>query len=602
MKTLLTPLVLATSVWVQAAERTDNQRTVNQIRAYEKTNGAYHALIQLPTGRLSGLNPDANFSPCQIWTKNKLVFKQALEALVEQRPIDLTYSGRGDKDSACRIAFLSEGTLEDEVVETSSRTASMEMAFSFSSHQGNEWDKDESEPKMAMFSDTSFMQVWARAPEGKVPNKIYAMPVDYRARPESSAFIVNTTATTAGERLSNPHVVIMENDNYAISWIHWDSDNNPTARYRVFDEDHNEIRAEKNIPSSSFESMEMIALAEGGFAVIGRASRSIKLDVFDETGAILHRETIGTIDTNNKENPDVAQLGNGQLAISWGRQHGGQNALFYTIYDHISGTYTKRYTAFGGAASQGSVKNTKVVAVDEGDAVVLYESGTDLYLQRFNHFGSPTGEAKLVTEDNYAVRDIEMIGLLDGSILVAWGDANKNELDMTSVYVRRFDASGEPLTAANHFYPTDGFARPSGYGLLIDGDQRQPHLVQTRNGTVYGLWIENDGTASNAKLTEMPTGQVRPGANTLTDAGMIVASDYSQEYLKVELLTENSPFVVRSSGLIEVAHKDLIDENVDEYTIRVRISPTEHPDLNIVVDAPTTEHDFTIKVIPDIKQ
>ncbi|MCY4043692.1 MAG: hypothetical protein OXE99_01280, partial [Cellvibrionales bacterium] len=123
-----------------------------------------------------------------------------------------------------------------------------------------------------------------------------------------------------------------------------------------------------------------------------------------------------------------------------------------------------------------------------------------------------------------------------------------------------------------------------------------------RNGTVYGLWIETEGEARNAKLTEMPTGQVRPGANTLTDAGMLVASDYTAEYLNFELLTENSPFVVRSSGLIEVAYKDLIDENVDEYTIRVRVSPDEHPDLKIVVDAPTTEHEFTIKVIPDIKK
>lgn len=602
MKTLLTPLVLAAAIFVQAAERTDNQQTVNQIRAYEKSNGTYHALIQLPSGRLSGVNPDANLSPCQIWTKNKLVFKQALDALIEQRPLDLTYSGRGDKDSACQIALLREGMIADEVEEEALRTVSLEMVFSWRSHQGNEWDKDESEPKMAMFGDTSFMQVWARAPEGEKPNKIFAMPVDYRARPESSAFIVNTTATTAGEWVGNPNVVVMDNDNYAISWIHWDANNKPTAKYRVFDEDHNEIRAEKNIPSSSFERMQMIPLTTGGFAVIGRASRSIKLDVFDETGNNIHRKTIGTIDTNNRENPDLAQLSNGQLAISWGRQHGGQNALFYTIYDHLAGSYTKRYAAFGGVASQGSVDNTRVVALEDGHAIVLYESGTDLYLQRFNQFGSPSGDAKLVTTNDYSVTDIDMINLLDGSVLVAWTDANKNDDNQTSVWARRFDAEGEPLTAANHFYPTDGFGRPSGYGNLIDGDQMQPHLVQTRNGSVYGLWIENDGTASNARFTELPTGQVRPGANTLTDAGMIVASDYSLEYLNFELLTDNTPFVVRGSGLVEVAHKDLIDQNVDEYTLRVRVSPAEHPDLKIVVDAPTTEHDITIKVIPDIKQ
>ncbi|MCY4043991.1 MAG: hypothetical protein OXE99_02790, partial [Cellvibrionales bacterium] len=428
MKILILFLVFTLGAISFAAEQEAQQEHISVVRAYEKTNGAFHALIQLPSGRLGGVNPDANLTPCQIWTKNKHVFNQALAALIEQRPVDLTYTGRGDKDSACQMALLAEGVVEEEIVDTPARTVSLEMVFSFSSHQGNEWDKNESEPKMAMFGDTSFMQVWARAPEGKAANKIFAMPVDYRARPESSAIVVNSTVG-AGEWVSNPNVVVMENDNYAISWIHWDADNNPTARYRVFDEDHNEIRSEKNVPTKAFESMQMIALQEGGFAIIGRASRSIKLDIFDETGATLHRKTIGTIDTNHRENPDIAQLSNGQLAISWGRQHGWQDALFYSVYDHISGTYTKAFTTFGGAASEGDVNNTRVVALEEGHAIVLYESGTNLYLQRFNANGSTVGEAKLVTEEDYAVRDIDMISLLDGSVLVAWGDNIKNEHD-----------------------------------------------------------------------------------------------------------------------------------------------------------------------------
>lgn len=81
MKALLFSLMLVVGGLGFAAQQEADRQLISLVRAYEKPRGDFHALIQLWAGRTGGRNPDANDAPCEIWTKNKVVFNQALEAL-----------------------------------------------------------------------------------------------------------------------------------------------------------------------------------------------------------------------------------------------------------------------------------------------------------------------------------------------------------------------------------------------------------------------------------------------------------------------------------------------------------------------------------------
>ncbi|MCY4043989.1 MAG: cadherin repeat domain-containing protein [Cellvibrionales bacterium] len=585
-------LSLALSLMVHAAERTDNQKMVSQVRAYEKPNGVFHALIQLSSGRLSGVNPDANLAPCQLWTKNPWVFRRAMDAMINSLPLDLTYSGRGDKDDACQVKMLVEPKADSVSESLVLREVSMELAFNNRHSWAGESGVDESQLKLGLFDNGSVIQVWAQGVSGASPTQIYAQHVDYRLRPESDAFVVNTSVVAANERVSDANVVVMNNGNYAVSWIHWDSDNKPKARFRVFDEEGNQIRAEKNIPSSSLESIQMEALDDGGFVVIGRSSRTIKMDVFSSTGATVHREIIGTHGGDYGDNPDVTQLSNGHLGITWGRSGPFHGGILYSVYDLESKTTVRAYSVFGGPPPVRSDNHPHVVALDDGYAMALYESGTDLYLQKFDVDGYMVGDAKRVTDGEYHLADISMIRLRDNSLFVTWTDNSGQGTDRTGVWGRRLDANGEPLTSDRQLIPQDGAGNEYGYDV-VGGSQSQSSIIQSRNGTVFASWIVDDGNETSTRIVEIGVNQVRTDANTATFVGQIKASDAENKDLTFTVLESDGAFSLNSYyGTIKVLNKHLIDYDTQQsHTLRFEVTDGEV----------TTEHEVTIQVIPDTK-
>ena len=578
MKALLFSLMLVVGGLGFAAQQEADRQLISLVRAYEKPRGDFHALIQLWAGRTGGRNPDANDAPCEIWTKNKVVFNQALEALVNNQPVEVTYSGRGDKDSACQVAFLTVPITEPQVTNDVPVGARMELVTS-AEDDLLLWDGlDIKQAKLAAFDDGSFIAVWAEAIEGEKATQIKAQYFTYKLYPDGDAFVVNTSSVAEGEKLTDPNVVVVANGNYAVTWNHWDVDKKPKARFRVFDESGQEVRAEKNVPSTSLESMQLVALSNGGFAVIGLASQAIKLDVFDATGTTLHRRTIGNLQAPFTEFPDVVELSNGYLGISFGRHGGGDNALDYAIYNWQSYDFISGYNLFGGSPSAGWVDRTKIVALDDGHAAILYASGEDIYLQQFNATGGEVGAAIQVNESSHDISNIEMQRLADGSLFVTWVDESETDTDGSGIYGRRLSDDGSPLTQEHLL------------NRRYQGNQFLPNMIQSKNGPLYAYWTSTYSGKESIQVTQVGVNQIATKPNSYTLVGRVIPSSRDDEVLVFSLVDDaDGRFVVFSDGSIKVKDRNLINYHADQqHTIRVQIFDGDK----------ATEHDFSIQVIP----
>ncbi|MCY4043990.1 MAG: hypothetical protein OXE99_02785 [Cellvibrionales bacterium] len=562
-----------------SAEQAAERQLISVVRAYEKPTGAFHALIQLRAGRLGGRNPDAGGHPCEIWTNNKTVYVQALDMLANNHPVEVTYSGRGDDDNACQLGHFTVPITDPIVLASEFNSATMELTTSADYIMALDAGFDINQAKIGRFDDGSFIIVWAQSEEDEDATEILARRFTHQMYPDGQIFSVNAAELAIGEKVSSPNVVVMNNGNYAVTWNHWDADNNPTAYYRVFDDESNEVKAEKTLPTRIMQSMEMVALQDGGFAVLGLANTETKLDVFNSQGNTVHRAWIGAISGPTLEHSKFTQLSNGHLAISYGRSSASQDSWLLKIYDYQSASFISAYVTHGGELSTSLVKGSEILALEDGKSVVLYASGTNLFMQFFDESGAKLGERKQVNAGDYYLSDMAMTQLADGSFFVSWVDDAESDSSGSSVWGRRLDANGDPLT------------QDALLNRAYEGDQFAPEVVQSKNGPVFAFWTSTYSSRESVNYTRVGVNQITTRPNSYTTVGKVVTPNSETEGLTYALIDDaEGRFIIFSNdGVVKVKNRDLIDvDDATEHTIRVQISDGDT----------ATEHDLTIQVVP----
>lgn len=104
MKNLVAVLLLSIS-GVGIAESYVSYVNITGIRAFEQSHGQFHTLLVVNEKQYLVDNPIAGV-PCHLWVDNQTVFELALDALVDEHPVEISYQARGDKDKACYVHAL----------------------------------------------------------------------------------------------------------------------------------------------------------------------------------------------------------------------------------------------------------------------------------------------------------------------------------------------------------------------------------------------------------------------------------------------------------------------------------------------------------------
>lgn len=112
MRTIILWVAVLFSVQVLALDPVQPKNSISnvmitQIKAYEKTQNRYHAVIKVDSSYRTAITPMDMVSQCRIWINNKVAYKTAMHALINEIPVKLVYTARRNEDTTnCQLKSI----------------------------------------------------------------------------------------------------------------------------------------------------------------------------------------------------------------------------------------------------------------------------------------------------------------------------------------------------------------------------------------------------------------------------------------------------------------------------------------------------------------
>ena len=297
--------------------------------------------------------------------------------------------------------------------------------------------------------------------------------------PFGDEFQINTVEPTSNQDVLTPEIATLDNGNYAVVWGLIQPGGWYNTRMRVFDADGNEVKAEFSAGTEHYAT-DITAISDNRFATVSVDSSdsfSVKIHIFDASGNETSVISAGSAGSWGYGAPDIEALSDGGFVVSWRSNSTENDSASFRIYD-ASGNPATDAISFGGPppADDGVVK---IQELDNGELVTVYQSGDDLFFQRWDSTGTAIGSATAVnttTTDDLHQFNIE--ALPDGGFFVVWRSDGQDG-DGQGIVGRRFDASGTAVTDEVVINST------------TDGDQFDPQVTLLDDGTLEVLWTSN---------------------------------------------------------------------------------------------------------------
>jgi hypothetical protein len=306
---------------------------------------------------------------------------------------------------------------------------------------------------VAVLDDGSFVITWHTidATQDGNSGSIKARAFDPSGTALGPEFLVNTDATGNQYR---PEIMNLAGGGYVITWL--DANTNVgDVKGQVFSAAGVKIGSEflvNNSTASMQSGHSITSLSNGGFALAWQTgdatadgnSSAVRMRIFSATGVAIAAEfTANTLATGAQGSPDIRQLANGNIVVTWittdPLQDGGGLAIKAQIF-----------TPTGGAiGSEFLVNNLGIGDQDRPNVAVL----------------------------------------ADGGFMVTWSTTDiAQDGSGSAIKARVFDANGVPLAPE---FLING---------LATGNQTLPQIVQLPDGRVFVTWVSASGDGSNLAI------------------------------------------------------------------------------------------------------
>ncbi len=388
-------------------------------------------------------------------------------------------------------------------------------------------------------------------------------------QPDGAEFQVDTTTLVDDQFVQHPQVATLENGNYAVAWEIFDPNSFAKTNMRIFAADGSEVKSEFEIltTSGSHYKPDIIALSNDRFLVTNVHSLDVKATILDENGNSVSTSTAGNVGGWQWGGPEATALNNGGFALAW-RLSGttADDSARIQFFDS-NGNNTTSEISFGGAIND-SDPHFEIDTLSNGEVVTVYQSGENLFFQRWSDTGTAQGSAvqinTSVSPDINGVSEASIETLSDGGFFVVWRSTSQDSSASHGVYGRRFDASGNPLT--------DEIA----INTTTAGNQFDPSVIELDSGALQVVWTSNQDGNENIYGASIGLGgnQVLENAPYGTLVGRATATDVEDgTTLTYELVNDaGGRFAIDSTtGAITVSNASLLDhDTADAHTIRVR--------------------------------
>ncbi|WP_345193225.1 Ig-like domain-containing protein [Kistimonas scapharcae] len=405
-----------------------------------------------------------------------------------------------------------------------------------------------------------------------------------RARLQDGSEIqVNETAPSSDQYLGKPEIAVLDNGNFAVTWDLSKSMTYNRAHMRVFDQNGTEIQSEFTLGGDHQYLTKLVALSGNQFATAyydAADGFNVHVKIYDASGTETSDIVVGSVDGWGNGAQDIVALDNGGFAVTWRGTGTGSDSASFRIYD-ASGNSVAGPVSYGGAAPADD-KTVDIEVLDSGELLTAYQSGDDLYVQRWTSTGTASGSpVRINTTTDGTQADVTIEPLADGSFFVIWRSDGQDG-DGQGIYGRHFDATGNALTDEIQINTT------------TTGNQSDPEVTQLAGGELLITWTSDHGTDNDVYSTtlDLSGNRVSEGASNGTVVGKAVATDIDTgDTLTYSLVDDaGGRFAIDgNTGTITVANSSLLDfETATSHTVRVR-----------VVDAGglSSEQDIAISVV-----
>ena len=405
--------------------------------------------------------------------------------------------------------------------------------------------------------------------------------------PDGTEFQVNEVMPSGTQELVNPEVAVLDNGNFAVTWGFHEPGVQRHTCMRVFDADGAEIKGEFTVAEHHYNE-HLIALDNNTFAVSSsdhyRGGNDHHVRLFDADGTETHDIIVGDGGSYSNGGLSLAALDNGGFAATWrGGDGTDSDAATLMIYD-ASGNSIAGPVNYGGAAptNQADIHQTEVdiEVLGNGELLTAYQSGDDLYFQRWTDSGSAEGSpVKINTTDGFHA-DVTVESLEDGSFFVAWRSVGQDG-EGREIYGRHFDATGNALTDEILINTT------------TEGSQFDPEITQLADGDLLITWTSGQDGDNDVYSTTLGLGNhVSENVADGTVVGRAVATDSDAgDTLTYSLVDDaGGRFRIDSrTGEVTVADGSLLDfETATSHTVRARV---------VDADGLSSEQDIAISVM-----
>ena len=277
---------------------------------------------------------------------------------------------------------------------------------------------------------------------------------------ERDEFRVNDTVgdqqQTSGENRGSKQAVSMASDgSYVVTWSSLNQDGSGQGVYaRRFSASGMALTAEILVNQSSTNDQQWAhveSAADGTFVVTWTSNHGANQDIyyrrFGADGSALTVELIANdTTTGDQGDSSIAMAADGSFVIVWeGEGPGDNNGVFAKRFD-ATGTALDATDIAINSTAVGSQSNAAVAMKSNGDFVVAWQSGDEIYARMFDADGiSSTGEVRIDTAGSASYPDITYHE--SGEFTVVW----RSDVPFVSgLYHRRFDADGNALDSSQN--------------------------------------------------------------------------------------------------------------------------------------------------------
>jgi Ca2+-binding RTX toxin-like protein len=221
-------------------------------------------------------------------------------------------------------------------------------------------------------------------------NRISARAIDASGEPVGAQFDVST-----GTGAAEPETTLLSNGNVLVTWQ--DGTGNTKALGRIYAPDLTPLTGLLSLEAGSvpFKQPDVAATADGGFVVVSHdvlsaTDTDIFIHMFDASGTVIHSAAFAPGSTLD-ENPSVAVLANGNVAVAWERHVGANTEVWRAVYSPDLLTTIAAPAAFDASGSIN--QDVDVTARPDGSFVVSYEDNSVGNLNVVSRIFSSTGVA-----------------------------------------------------------------------------------------------------------------------------------------------------------------------------------------------------------------